>query len=40
MKLLSKVVAGTEKKTMVITPEEKEIISYHEAGHAIVGMDA
>lgn len=34
---IDKVVAGTEKKTMVITPEEKKIISYHEAGHAIVG---
>lgn len=34
---IDKVVAGTEKKTMVITPEEKNIISYHEAGHAIVG---
>lgn len=34
---IDKVVAGTEKKSMVITPEEKNIISYHEAGHAIVG---
>ncbi|MGP8217407.1 MAG: ATP-dependent zinc metalloprotease FtsH [Bacteroidia bacterium] len=34
---IDKVVAGTEKKTMAITPEEKRIISYHEAGHAIVG---
>ncbi len=34
---IDKVIAGTEKKTLVITPKEKEIISYHEAGHAIVG---
>lgn len=34
---IDKIVAGTEKKTLAITPEEKKIISYHEAGHAIVG---
>jgi cell division protease FtsH len=34
---IDKIVAGTEKKTMVITPQEKAIIAYHEAGHAIVG---
>ncbi len=34
---IDKVVAGTEKKTLVISPREKEIISYHEAGHAITG---
>lgn len=34
---IDKVVAGTEKKSTVISPEEKKIIAYHEAGHAIVG---
>ena len=29
--------AGLEKKSMVIQPEEKKVIAYHEAGHAIVG---
>lgn len=29
-----RVIAGLEKKSKVITPEEKKIIAYHEAGHA------
>lgn len=29
--------AGLEKKSMVIQPEEKKVIAYHEAGHAVVG---
>ncbi|HRF27887.1 MAG TPA: AAA family ATPase, partial [Ferruginibacter sp.] len=28
---------GLEKKNKIISPEEKEIIAYHEAGHAICG---
>lgn len=28
---------GLEKKSLVIQPEEKKVIAYHEAGHAIVG---
>ena len=28
---------GLEKKSMVLQPEEKKVIAYHEAGHAIVG---
>lgn len=31
-----KVIMGAERKTMVLTSEEKEIISYHESGHALV----
>ena len=31
-----KVMMGTERKSMIITPKEKEIIAYHEAGHALV----
>ncbi len=30
-----KVVAGPEKKSRVISPEEKRLTAYHEAGHAI-----
>ena len=33
-----RVIMGAEKKTMVITPEEKEMTAYHEAGHALVGL--
>lgn len=32
-----KVLMGTERKSMMIGPEEKKAIAYHEAGHAIVG---
>ena len=32
------VLAGSEKKSMVISPEEKRIIAYHEIGHALVAM--
>lgn len=31
-----RVVAGLERKSKIISPEEKKIIAYHEAGHAIV----
>ncbi|HMR42332.1 MAG TPA: AAA family ATPase, partial [Saprospiraceae bacterium] len=34
---LDKVIGGLEKKNKLISPEEKEIIAYHEAGHAICG---
>ena len=34
---IERVVAGLEKKNTVIQPEEKKVIAYHEAGHAIVG---
>ncbi len=30
------VIAGYERKSMIVSPEEKKIISYHEVGHAIV----
>jgi cell division protease FtsH len=32
-----KVLMGTERKSMLIGPEEKKAIAYHESGHAIVG---
>jgi len=34
---IERVVAGLEKKNKVINPREKQIVAYHEAGHAIVG---
>jgi AFG3 family protein len=34
---IERVVAGLEKKSLVLQPEEKRVIAYHEAGHAIVG---
>jgi cell division protease FtsH len=33
---IERVVAGLEKKNKVINPREKQIVAYHEAGHAIV----
>ena len=30
-----KVIAGPEKKSRVINPREKKLVSYHEAGHAV-----
>jgi hypothetical protein len=31
------VIAGPEKKTGILNPEEKKIVACHESGHAIVG---
>jgi cell division protease FtsH len=33
-----KIMMGAERRSMVLTPEQKEMTAYHEAGHAIVGM--
>ena len=33
---VDRIVGGLEKKSKIITPEEKKIIAYHEAGHATV----
>ncbi len=33
---IERVVAGLEKKNKVINPREKQIVAYHEAGHAII----
>ncbi|HAF45101.1 MAG: cell division protein FtsH [Sideroxydans sp. GWF2_59_14] len=32
-----KIFMGAERKTMVITPEDKKKTAYHESGHAIIG---
>ena len=33
---IDRVVAGLERKSRIISPKEKEIVAYHEAGHALV----
>ena len=34
---IDRVIGGLEKKTKFISPEEKKIVAYHEAGHAVAG---
>jgi len=34
---IDRVIGGLEKKHKIILPEEKKIIAYHEAGHAVCG---
>jgi len=34
---VDRVIGGLEKKNKIISPDEKRIIAYHEAGHAICG---
>ena len=34
-----KVMMGAERRTLAMTDEEKEMTAYHEAGHAIVGLN-
>ncbi|MFH4982024.1 hypothetical protein AB6A40_008733 [Gnathostoma spinigerum] len=36
-KAIERVVAGMEKKSQVLQPEEKKTVAYHEAGHAVAG---
>jgi cell division protease FtsH len=33
---IERVIAGPERKSRIITPDEKRIVAYHEAGHAVV----
>jgi len=35
-KAIEKIMTGLEKKSRVMNPEERRVIAYHEAGHAIV----
>jgi len=34
---IDRVIGGLEKKNKIISPEEKKVVAYHEAGHAICG---
>jgi cell division protease FtsH len=34
---IDRVIGGLEKKNKIIAPHEKEVIAYHEAGHAVCG---
>ncbi|VEU20702.1 DEKNAAC101635 [Brettanomyces naardenensis] len=34
---IERVIVGLERKTRVLSPEEKKTVAYHEAGHAICG---
>jgi len=36
---IDRVIGGLEKKNKIISPEEKKIVAYHEAGHAVVGWN-
>jgi len=37
-KAKDKLLMGMEKKSLIISDEEKKLVAYHEAGHAIVGL--
>lgn len=34
---IERVIGGIEKKSKLLSPEEKKIVAYHEAGHAVCG---
>ena len=34
---IERVIGGLERKSLVLSPEEKKTVAYHEAGHAICG---
>ena len=34
---IDRVIGGLEKKNKLISPDEKQIVAYHEAGHAVAG---
>jgi cell division protease FtsH len=33
---MERIIAGPERRSRVISPEEREVVAYHEAGHAVV----
>jgi cell division protease FtsH len=35
---IERIVAGIEKKTRVLSPREREVVAYHEMGHALVAL--
>ncbi len=37
-KAKDKLIMGTERRTMIMSPEDKKLTAYHEAGHTIVGQ--
>jgi cell division protease FtsH len=37
-KAKDKIIMGTERRSMVMSEQEKKLTAYHEAGHAIVGL--
>ena len=36
MEARDRIIGGIERKSKIISPKEKEIVAYHEAGHAVV----
>ena len=36
-KAIERVIAGLERKSRVLSPDEKKTVAYHEAGHAVAG---
>jgi AFG3 family protein len=36
---IERVTAGLEKKSRVLSPEDKNQVAYHEAGHAVAGWN-
>src|SRR5690606_18543832 len=34
---IDRIIGGLEKKSKIISPDEKKVIAYHEAGHAVAG---
>ncbi|WP_244470630.1 ATP-dependent zinc metalloprotease FtsH [Microvirga massiliensis] len=35
---IERIVAGLEKRNRLLNPKEREVVAYHEMGHALVGM--
>ena len=35
---VERIVAGLEKRSRILTPHEREVVAYHEMGHALVAM--
>jgi cell division protease FtsH len=34
---IERIIAGPQKKSLIVTPEERRRIAYHESGHALIG---
>jgi cell division protease FtsH len=35
---IERIVAGLEKRNRLLNPKEREVVAYHEMGHALVAM--